>query len=581
MSDLSFFPELREDELLYSALARWCRYAAAPDDASVQRALFGVRTAIATVDLPNRLDEFCARIPRAAGLDVEGIAWRNTLLPYHVAFAQPDRAGRALEAMAASDRDVHLSLGIVTSRVPRIRHLRYCRSCNREMIENTGELWWRRLFQLPGVLVCPRHRDPLHESLVDLNRTSRHHYAAPTLSSCPVDAEACCTPSEGQNALLLSIANASKDLLERQALPANDLDSHRERYIELCIRAGLMRSPKKADLAALEAAFSAHWKSIRDLIPELLLEPGDWLATLVRKQRKSSHPLQHILLELALKAQQQVVQDEDPLFGHGPWPCLNPIADHHEDAIVTALHVYPDHGKMVGQFSCSCGYVYTRGISRDGELGPPRYRSYGPLLGPRLKALHEQGTGLRAMGRLVGLDPKTVARELSLAGIDHGSVMTDKWRSKEAAALSEAARRPKPKVKSKARTGEPRRDWAALDDELNSRVASAARQVDALIPPKRRTFAQIERELAGRDYVRNRIAKLPKTAQAIAAHAETEDAFRMRRYRHWRDELTSKGLPLRPWDIAKRLAITPAELNALLARSSAGTSTFSSKSDYA
>lgn len=46
------------------------------------------------------------------------------------------------------------------------RFLRYCPECAREDLLLYGEMYWHRLPQLPGVLICPRHHTPILESNV-------------------------------------------------------------------------------------------------------------------------------------------------------------------------------------------------------------------------------------------------------------------------------------------------------------------------------------------------------------------------------------------------------------------------------
>ena len=49
-------------------------------------------------------------------------------------------------------------------------------------------------------------------------------------------------------------------------------------------------------------------------------------------------------------------------FGQGPWLCLNPIAEHYQQAVIYEMdvHIQPRTKLPVGTFRCSCGYIYTR-----------------------------------------------------------------------------------------------------------------------------------------------------------------------------------------------------------------------------
>jgi hypothetical protein len=94
-----------------------------------------------------------------------------------------------------------------------------------------------------------------------------------------------------------------------------------------------------------------------------------WLKSIARKHRKSFHPLRHILFLIFLGKK---VTDLDTLdyfgpFGKGPFPCLNPAANHYKKLVVSQHSVKrcTDTGYPIGVFTCKCGFEYTR-------LGPDK-----------------------------------------------------------------------------------------------------------------------------------------------------------------------------------------------------------------
>jgi len=157
---------------------------------------------------------------------------------------------------------------------------------------------------------------------------------------------------------------------------------------------------------------------------------------------------------------------------------------------------------------------------------------------------------------------------MALAGIKNESVMVRHAQTKikkERPAKVNTSHRKRRQAKI-ALNSAPKREWAEIDLDLASRVDAVASQINSQNPPKRRTFALLEWKLAGRGYVRHRFEKLPITTRAILAHTENEEDFRIRRFEHWRDLQTIEGRPIRLWDAAKRLSLTPAKLSELLNR---------------
>jgi hypothetical protein len=96
-----------------------------------------------------------------------------------------------------------------------------------------------------------------------------------------------------------------------------------------------------------------------------------WLTGLLRASvRRASHPLYHLLmihfLGHTLESFLQLPVERQP-FGDGPWPCLNPAADHYQHPCIPTCQIQYrlQDGLPVGTFTCACGFSYTR-------IGPDR-----------------------------------------------------------------------------------------------------------------------------------------------------------------------------------------------------------------
>lgn len=276
----------------------------------------------------------------------------------------------------------------------------------------------------------------------------------------------------------------------------------------------------------------AHWGGILHLIPNLVAGhslQGGWLTAMVRTRSRLAHPVCHLLLHSFLESRNTVT----PPFGPGPWKCQNSLSDHYQQEVVTELTVRRDGRMRYGDFHCSCGYVYTRSLSPAREIGPPRYRSAGPLLGIAIRKAVRERLSLRATARAAGLDPKTIVREAVSAGIQipwnlqpsgapraSGDAQPN-VRDKDAAEVSvREARLSNPS---------PKRNWEMIDKRLAKASDQAVRMIEAETPPKRITVAELERRIATRSWLQRRSRKLPLTFARIAEATETVAAFRQRR----------------------------------------------------
>jgi len=526
---LGILPEPREEESLYSVLARFHRYLGAPEAAAFMRATFADRFAIASHDLPGNF----ARIADLAGSgDGTKELWdlinSRTGFRFHTAFVEPEVRRSVFEAMGGDVTGIHARLGITAFAVRPISRLRFCPECLEDMVARHEDLWWRRDQQLPGVLVCPVHGCILRSSTVEIGDRNRHAFIAATREVCPEDAEPA-TPlfDSGSHPLLHDLARRAATLLV-EPRPAISHGERVDLYRDMLATTGLMRSQKKVDQRALHEVFSAHWDKVPMLVPGLAIgDPGafSWLASMVRDRRKAFHPLQHLMFEGMLQGMGQ--REIERPFGPGPWGCRNPAAPHFGREVVENIRVRRDRNMRYADFECSCGYMYTRSISPDGAIGEPRYRRFGPSFAPALKRAMSKGGSLRSIARELGLDPKTLVREAQIAGVQVPWTLRPSGRVP--APIDTAHRTSAPKRSYKKPVRRARRNWFAIDARLQRSVALQRETILAIAPPLRVSFAELERRVAKVGWVSKRSAKLPMTFNALREASEPLDEFRWRR----------------------------------------------------
>lgn len=413
---MDWFPPPYWDETIYSLLARLRTYLGEPSTASFSRAITGGRHWVAVTQLPCQLDALADHF----GLDsafVDRLIDQHSLLPFYTAFASAKVRLHAREAMRGSADGLHFTLGMSTSPVPAPTHLRFCPLCQAEMLRDHGEMWWRRIHQLPGIFACAVHGAPLRNSAVEFENVSRHDLVAASEQVCLPDAEPSrnLTCSAAGQRKLVKLARAAEDLLVSPPAPAEFSDLYNRRLKALA-NARFIRGTCQVRFGTLTDHIRRYWHDALAAVPGLAIDETTgltWIEDHVRNRRKLAHPLRHIVVDRAISAAAIV---ERP-FGPGPWPCLNPIAGHFGKPVIQNYRQLRDKGKLHGRFTCECGYSYSVTRQVDGNVGPPRFREFGPSLGEFLPEQIRLGTSLRNLSRRVGLDPKSLVREALSQGI--------------------------------------------------------------------------------------------------------------------------------------------------------------------
>ena len=173
---LPWFPALLPDELLYSGCARYAEVFAFPNQKDVATTLFGRDSITSVPDLPCHLEVLAQRLQPELGLSVERLIDAHTLLPLYAPFYPRDRIERIRGGMRG-DGFVKSLLGLHAQRQQSPESLRYCPTCVLEDELAHGVVYWHRVHQVYGVLVCSHHETWLESSAVTWRfRRTRHNY---------------------------------------------------------------------------------------------------------------------------------------------------------------------------------------------------------------------------------------------------------------------------------------------------------------------------------------------------------------------------------------------------------------------
>lgn len=628
---IGHLPTPNPDELLYSLCARYASRVKYPSKKSVLLDLFGTRNVVASAGLPCQLGLLREGLPPASELTVKRLIDKHTLLPYFAPFLPAEREARLRRDMEGQGgTSVYKRSGVMAGRVPLPERFRFCPACKAEDEhrctaipkaegeERPGETYWRRLHQLPGVFVCPKHEVFLEQSSARIKyaRNQSDFFTAaegtPSLPARPLDRD------DPKHKTLLELAHGSSWLLSARP-PAGALSGLRNRYLRLMIA---------RRLATYSGCIHAHklLSQFRKYFPASLLKvlhcelvgkdacKDNWLLRLVRDPKHVQPPLHHLLLInfLGSTAEEFLsLPEELDYFGDPPWPCLNPTSGHRGDGTITCCEISyrGKNHRPVGTFSCECGFAYAR--TGPDETPEDRHRiskmkSFGRVWEDTLRHLWtDPALSVSGIAARLEVDPLTVRRHaerlqlsasrprrvpslspaLRLKNVSPVAERERKRRKHRALWLDAMKKRPQPGMKSlrrslprsyawlvqndaawlKAHRPQPSKrarpatfvDWGRRDSKLAPAVRESAGRLKATPGrPIRVTKTAVGRDLGRVTLLQQQIHKLPLTAAALREVVESRIDFAIRRVMCVAESFRQAGRKPRAWELIMRANVS-------------------------
>lgn len=164
---IGYFPELYEDELVYSWIARYLVHSGYTSAADAYQDLYFNKNLRPSVELMNNLIDD-AKSVMAKYMSLEELIYNHTLFPEYGRFIDPTKRERLVKEADFSRGNWINSLMIPFSTGE--KYLKYCPLCAKEDRDTHGEAYWHRKHQITSINICEKHGVYLQNSEIVRNR---------------------------------------------------------------------------------------------------------------------------------------------------------------------------------------------------------------------------------------------------------------------------------------------------------------------------------------------------------------------------------------------------------------------------
>jgi len=593
-----FFPTPYPDELLFSLCSRYyvrsgnVSYKGTLDD------LYSNRSITASISLPSGISSLIKNMPPYSKMSEEQVIHQHTLYLFNTAFLPKVQAKTIYQEMCSDDgKGIYVRSGINASAVPQNEYLRFCKECMQEDRKAYGELYWHRSHQLCGIQCCLTHFTPLYSSDVKVVDSNKHRFVIPTLENCSASKSVLDGVAEKTRLeyimhcrkLKKSILQLLEQPYENQPLELFD-QKYKNKLANMDLAYYTGRVKQKDWREYFQTIYS---EDVLHLFHSPLRGIQDWLSQIVQKNRKSFHPVRHLLVILALELTiEEIFKKSLPQpFGQPNYPCQNIVCEYYNVPIIenVSITLCEKTNIPIGTFTCpKCEFSYTRRGPDQNEADKfrrTRVKSYGSLWERKLQEFSKSGIGIRELSRRMGADPNTIKRSLNneeKGGLEirkteefvkkdrqswlslqnrYPHKSTKQLRELEKALYMRLYRNDREWMeenspKSPRRSLADRVDWYKRDEEVLEKVTKVVK--DLLNPvnkPERITIGKVGGIIGERALFEKKIDKLPRTKRYIQGKAETVEQFTERRINHVIHKMHENNEELKTWIILRKSGI--------------------------
>ncbi|WP_144572305.1 TnsD family Tn7-like transposition protein [Bacillus paramycoides] len=364
---ICYFPTPYENELLYSIIARYHYHSGHKSKRETLLRLLGSDAKKFDVDAPSGVDLIVEKLKGISkGLTADYFIENHSILPFFRQFIESNYYHKVLLKVKGQPG---VSYGTRIIRefdddVKRKEHIYFCRKCLKDQFEMYGEGFWNRFHQVPGVLVCTKHKICLTKLPRYNLKKEFNKFIMPNINDVDSNVEEI-QVSDKSFEILLDIAKDIEYLFSEN-LTVHPHQYYYDKYMELLKIHGICYPITKRKYLLAEKLLDFYPKEVLELFNSYLSpdNPLSWVRYITEKHRiRYLHPVRHILIMRLLCGSAREFYENNYIyqpFGSGPWICMNPLADHYLEKSVETLetNIHKAYRKLQGDFTCSCGFKY-------------------------------------------------------------------------------------------------------------------------------------------------------------------------------------------------------------------------------
>lgn len=310
------FPTPYKDELLYSVIARYGIRSGNTSHRAVLEDVFGSDRFTACLELQPGVSHIISNLPANSAISADQLIFQNTMYPFFTAFRDEKQAQHIYDSLLDNHgKDLNNAIGLMSSTVKPVAYFQYCPLCSQEDLDVRGELYWRRMHQIPGVRICTKHGIWLSESKVPTRRI-KQEFKAPKLETCPFQNVHIVSDNNmlGQYSCII---NNIERLLNYQ-YPNRPMDWFYRCYKSHLIQKGYATDRGRVDHKRLRKDFVDFFGvELLEILQSSVSVESGWLKLIFQKHRKGFHPIRHLLVVQFLG-----LMLDDVFFGDPSQACI-------------------------------------------------------------------------------------------------------------------------------------------------------------------------------------------------------------------------------------------------------------------
>ena len=328
---ISNFPTPYPDELVYSVIARYAVHHGILSPKYLTEELFNSRNLTPTYDLPSHLDRLASYLPDH--YDAHSLIQNHTLFPLFQPFQPNSVVNYAVQALRSErTQSLHTKLGKNASRIKSVNFFRFCPHCWQEQMEQYGEVYWKRSWQITGYEYCTKHASPLFVSSVPCNGLDRKFYVA-HLNALKDSSQLKFNPQDLHHHIEL-VGLIEELLAHSTPFNVEDFSTVSDTYFLILRDRELLSGRKNINYEKVRQLVIEYWgESFLEYyhLGDLLSE-NCWLKNICRKHRKAFSYLEHLIVLKAL------VPEQSPIYTYQQYLDLATVGIEEQAIPVTVKH---------------------------------------------------------------------------------------------------------------------------------------------------------------------------------------------------------------------------------------------------